>query len=92
MVVPRTKTKVTLSLDPVLVAAVDERVKGSRSLSRSGVIENLLRQWYEEEQQRQLEHETETYYLSLTDEERQEDRTWAELASNQAGPRWQDEE
>lgn len=89
--VSRAKTKVTLSLDSSLVAAVDEQVKGSPRLSRSGVIENLLRQWYEAEKRRELERQTEAYYLSLTDEEREEDRSWAELASHQAVALWQEE-
>jgi metal-responsive CopG/Arc/MetJ family transcriptional regulator len=90
-VVSIAKTKVTLSLDPVLVAAVDERVRQSRHLSRSGVIEGLLRQWYEAEKQRELERQTEAYYLSLTEEEREEDRIWAEFASSQAGALWEGE-
>jgi hypothetical protein len=45
---------------------------------------------YKAERQRELERQTEAYYLSLTDKEREEDRVWAEFASSQASALWDD--
>jgi Arc/MetJ-type ribon-helix-helix transcriptional regulator len=87
-----TKAKVTVSLDADLLAAVDERVKQGEARSRSAVVEDILRQWRQEELQKQLERDIEAYYLSMTEEEKEEDRRWAEFAARAAAQAWEEDE
>lgn len=84
----KTKSKVTLSLDTQLLSAIDTMVEQSRANSRSAVVEEILRKWYKSQQQIKLERETEAYYRSLSEAEREEDRQWAEIASEQAKRLW----
>lgn len=87
-----TKAKVTISLDAELLSAVDERVKQGEARSRSAAVEDILRQWRKEELQRQLERDIEAYYLSMTEEEKEEDREWAEFAEHEAKHIWEEDE
>ncbi len=41
------------------------------------------------QQQKKIEAETAAYYLSLSDEEREEDRQWSELTSTQIDRLWE---
>lgn len=84
------KLKVTLSLDPELVVAVDEAVKHEIADSRSAAVEEALRSWRLERRRRQLEREVEAYYRTQTEAERREDRAWARFASRQAQRLWEE--
>lgn len=87
---PSVKIKVTASLNPALVEQIDQYVKETNAGSRSQLIEYALGKWCEEQKKQKIENEIEAYYLSLTDEERQEDRQWNRVAAESAGPLWQD--
>jgi len=82
------KVRVTASLDPTLVQAIDEFAKEAGHLSRSRLIEEALHHWIAEQQRRDLEQQIEEYYLSLSEAEREEDREWAEGASHAATGLW----
>ncbi len=84
------KAKVTVTLDPKLVAAVDECAKELPGGSRSAVIEQVLKAWYERQELACLERETEAYYQSLTKIELEENRLWAQGASQAARRLWDD--
>jgi metal-responsive CopG/Arc/MetJ family transcriptional regulator len=84
------KVKVSTSLDGELVRAIDEVLKKSKACSRSQLIEDVLRSWYKEQKKRELESQIEQYYLSLSDEQQQEDRDWDQLAANSAHRLWED--
>ena len=76
MIVMPGKRRVTISLDPVLLAAVDQRVDRSAGDSRSAVIESVLRDWSKMRRFEQFEREIEAYYYSLSAAEQEEDRQW----------------
>ncbi len=83
------KVKVTASLDAQLVNAIDEFLEESKARSRSQLIEDVLRKWHKEQKKRELEGQIEQYYLSLSDEERKEDRQWSEIAARSARKLWE---
>ena len=84
------KIKVTASLDTELVKAIDAYLDQSNIRSRSRLIENVLRSWYQQQKKREIESQTEQYYLSLSDEERKEDREWTEIAAKSAEHLWEE--
>jgi metal-responsive CopG/Arc/MetJ family transcriptional regulator len=84
------KVKVTASLDGDLVKAIDEFLKKSRTHSRSKLIEDILRQWHQEQKKQELEGQIEEYYLSLSNEEREEEQQWCEIAARSAHHLWEE--
>ncbi len=84
------KIKVTASLDTELVKAIDAYLNQSNIRSRSRLIENILRSWYHQQKKREIESQTEQYYLSLSDEEREEDREWVKTAAKSAEHLWEE--
>jgi metal-responsive CopG/Arc/MetJ family transcriptional regulator len=85
-----TKVKVTASLDAELVNAIDRYLKKSKSGSRSQLIEDVLRNWHHDQKKREIERQVEEYYLSLSNEEREEDRNWNRIAANSAHHLWEE--
>ena len=84
------KEKVTVSLDPELVNAVDQEVRAHHVDSRSAVVEDALRLWQVEQRRRAIEQGTEAYYRSRSQKEQQEDQAWARLATRHAKQLWDD--
>jgi metal-responsive CopG/Arc/MetJ family transcriptional regulator len=84
------KVKVTASLDAELVKAIDEFLKESKDRSRSQLIEDILRKWQKEQKRQELESQIEEYYLSLSNEEREEERHWSEIAAKSAHHLWEE--
>lgn len=82
------KVRVTASLDPALIQAIDELAKEAGHASRSRLIEEALQHWIAEQRRCDLEQQIERYYLSLSEAEREEDREWAEGASHAATRLW----
>ncbi len=85
-----TKVKVTASLDKELVHTIDNFLKSSKIRSRSQLIEDILRQWHNEQKKQDLEKQIEAYYLSQSDKEQAEDRQWTEIAAKAAQQLWKD--
>lgn len=83
------KAKVTVSINPSILAIVDQAVLKDKALSRSAVVEEALRHWHREHKRKALDAETEEYYLSLTEEERNEDRLWSNFSSKPAIKLWE---
>lgn len=84
------KVKISTSLDGELVKAIDEVLKKCKARSRSQLIEDILRSWYKEQKKRELESQIEEYYLSLSEEEQQEDLDWDQIAAESADRLWED--
>jgi len=86
------KIKVTASLDAELVKAIDEFLKDKefKARSRSQLIEDILHKWHKEQKRKELESQIEEYYLSLSNEEREEDRQWSEIAAKSAHHLWKE--
>ena len=84
------KAKVTLSLDAVLVATVDQQVRAHVAASRSAAVEAALRCWQRERRQHAIEQGIEAYYRSCSVGEHREARAWSRLASRAARQLWND--
>lgn len=84
------KVKVTASLDPDLVKAIDKYLKESKTRSRSQFIEDVLRSWQREQKKRNIESEIEQYYQSLSDKECEEDHEWTDIAARSASHSWEE--
>jgi len=82
------KEKVTVSIDPELVNAVDQEVRIHHAGSRSAVVEEALRLWQIEQQRHAIEEGTEVYYRSRSEKEQREDQGWTRLASRHVKRRW----
>jgi metal-responsive CopG/Arc/MetJ family transcriptional regulator len=75
-VVNQRRVKISLTIDPVLLQAVDEFVAEHPTVNRSRVIEDALRLW----QSRQLEQALEAQYAEpLTDEQVREMAAWRHI-------------
>ncbi len=74
------KVKVSVSIDPGVLGAVD-RYAARVGVTRSAAMERWLAQLSHRENLTRLEEETAAYYDSLTDAERRDDVTWAAGAS-----------
>ena len=84
------KEKVTVSIDPKLIRAVDAAVKARRAASRSAVVEEALRMWQLEQRRKSIEKQTEAYYQSRSKAEVKEDLEWGRLAAQQFKYLWND--
>ena len=82
------KEKVTVSIDPELVHAVDQEVRAHHVASRSAVVEEALRLWQIEQQRQAIEQGTEAYYRSRSQKEQREDQAWTRLATRHAKRLW----
>jgi metal-responsive CopG/Arc/MetJ family transcriptional regulator len=78
------KDKVTVSLDPNLLALVDQEVRAHHASSRSALVEEAIQLWRTEQQRRAIEEGVTEYYRSRTRKEEREDRSWSRLATRQA--------
>jgi len=79
------KTKLSVTVDARLVEELDELARDS---SRSQIVERALTRWLRESRRRRLEDEIERYYLEMTEEERAEDRQWADVAERSIKRAW----
>ena len=84
------KEKVTVSIDPQLVAEVDREVQAHHAGSRSAIVEEALRLWRIEQMRREIERGVEEYYRSRSRKEEREDRAWSRHSSRQAKHLWDD--
>jgi metal-responsive CopG/Arc/MetJ family transcriptional regulator len=80
----KVKEKVTITLKPHLIKEVDRWSKKEKIGSRSAAIERLIEQWIAAGMKSRLDAETEAYYLSLSENEKKEDKEWVSFSSNQA--------
>jgi metal-responsive CopG/Arc/MetJ family transcriptional regulator len=78
------KGKVSITLSPDVISAVDAAVERRVAASRSAVIEMWLRQAWRGEAERQLRAETIAYYESLSTAERNEEKAIGEASSRAA--------
>ena len=76
LVVNQRRVKISLTIDPVLLQAVDEFVAEHPTSNRSRVVEDALRLW----QSRQLEQALEAQYAEpLTDEQEEDMAAWRQI-------------
>lgn len=84
------KEKVTVSIAPELVDAVDQEVRAHHADSRSAAVEDALRLWRTEQQRRAIKQGVQAYYRSRSQKEQREDRAWIRVASRHARRLWDD--
>jgi metal-responsive CopG/Arc/MetJ family transcriptional regulator len=82
------KAKITVTLSQDLVRQIDELLDSPEIRSRSRLVEEAIRHWLREQAQKDLERQTEAYYLSLCESERKEDREWSKVAARSARRIW----
>ncbi|MBI5404048.1 MAG: CopG family transcriptional regulator [Ignavibacteriae bacterium] len=83
------KAKLTVTISGDVVNEIDEIAKETGT-PRSQVMEEMLRDWLLKFKKREVEKDIETYYLSLTEKEKKEDREWAGIAAESAKRTWND--
>ncbi len=82
------KAKITVTLSSDLVDQIDQLLDSPEARSRSRLVEEAVRQWLRDQAKRELERQTEEYYLSLSRAERNEDRQWSKIATRSAKRLW----
>ena len=82
------KSKITVTLSRDLVSRLDALLSSPGAVSRSRLVEEALHQWLREHAQRELERQTEKYYLSISKAERKEDQEWSKIAATSARHLW----
>ena len=83
------KVKVTATIDPDIICAIDSYLKKTKNRSRSKFIEDILRSWYIEQKKAEIEKRIEEYYLSLSEDEKKEDKEWTKIAAESAKNLWE---
>jgi len=83
------KAKLTITISSDLSSEIDEiaRVKGT---PRSQLMEEILRNWLSVSKKKAIEKDIKAYYLSLTEEEKKENKEWTEAAAESAKRSWND--
>ena len=83
------KAKLTITISSDLSSEIDEiaRVKGT---PRSQLMEEILRAWLSVSKKKAIEKDIKAYYLSLTEEEKKENKEWTEAAAESAERIWND--
>ena len=84
------KDKITVSIEPGLLQAIDLEIRSHHANSRSSVIEKAIRFWQLEQRRRAIEQQTEAYYRSRSKTEQKEDREWGRIAARQIKYLWND--
>jgi len=82
------KKKIAIGLSPDLVRQLDALLDSPEAGSRSRMVEQALRRWLDHRAQKELERQTEEYYLSLSGAERKEDKQWSKIAARSAKDLW----
>jgi metal-responsive CopG/Arc/MetJ family transcriptional regulator len=82
------KSKITVTLSNDLVRQIDKIVESPDANSRSQLVEEAVRRWLRDQAQKDIERQTEEYYLSLSKAEHKEDRQWSKIAAHSAKRLW----
>jgi len=82
------KSKITITLSSDLVHQIDKLLDSPEASSRSQLVEEAVRRWLRDQAKKELERQTEEYYLSLSEPERYEDRQWSKIAGRSAKRLW----
>jgi Arc/MetJ-type ribon-helix-helix transcriptional regulator len=82
------KSKITVTLSNDLVSQIDKLLDSPEASSRSQLVEEAVRRWLHDQAQKDIERQTEEYYLSLSKAEHKEDRQWSKIAARSAKRLW----
>lgn len=82
------KSKITVTLSSDLVHQLNALTNSPEAGSRSRLVEEAIRAWFQEHTRKELERQTEEYYRSLSRAERKEDQQWSKTAARSAKRLW----
>jgi metal-responsive CopG/Arc/MetJ family transcriptional regulator len=82
------KSKITVTLSNDIVRQIDKLLDSPEANSRSQLVEEAVRRWLRDQAQKDIERQTEEYYLSLSKAEHKEDRQWSKIAARSAKRLW----
>jgi len=82
------KSKITVTLSNDLVSQIDKLLESPEASSRSQLVEEAVRRWLHDQAQKDIERQTEEFYLSLSKAEHKEDRQWSKIAARSAKRLW----
>lgn len=82
------KSKITVTISSDLVRQLNALTESPEAGSRSRLVEEAIRAWFQEHTQKELERQTEAYYRSLSRAERKEDQQWSRIAARSAKRLW----
>ena len=83
------KTKLTITISNDVSSEIDE-IARKKGTPRSQVIEEILRDWLSRSKKKAIEKDIKAYYLSLTEEEKKENREWTRITAESAKRTWND--
>jgi Ribbon-helix-helix protein, copG family. len=83
------KAKLTITINSDLSSEIDEIARG-KEIPRSQLMEEILRDWLSISKKKAIENDIKAYYLSLTKEEKKENKEWTEAAAESAERTWND--
>ena len=83
------KAKLTITISSDLSNEIDKIAKG-KGTPRSQLMEEILRDWLSSSKKKAIEKDIMAYYLSLTEEEKKENKEWTEIAAESAKRTWND--
>lgn len=83
------KSRLTVTISGDLVNELDE-ISTKKGIPRSQLMEEMLRDGLLKSKKSAVENEIKSYYLSLTESEKEEDREWAKIAEASAKRTWND--
>ncbi len=83
------KTKLTITISNDVSSEIDE-IAREKGTPRSQVMEEILRDWLSRSKKRAIEKDIKAYYLSLTEEEKKENREWTRITAESAKRTWND--
>ncbi|MEW6741093.1 ribbon-helix-helix domain-containing protein [Dissulfurispira sp.] len=83
------KAKLTVTISGDVINEIDEIAK-EKGNPRSQVMEEILRDWLLKSKKMAIEKDIEAYYISLTENEKKENREWSMIATESAKRTWND--
>ena len=81
--------KLTITISSDLSSEIDKIAK-RKGTPRSQLIEEILRDWLSLSKKKAIEKDIKAYYISLTEEEKKENKEWSEAAAESAERTWND--
>jgi len=83
------KTKLTITIGNDVSNEIDGIAK-RRGIPRSQIMEEILRDWLSKSKRKTIEKGIRDYYLSITEEEKEENSQWTNIAAENVKRTWND--
>lgn len=83
------KAKMTITINNDIALEID-RLARKRKTPRSKIMEDMLRESLIRNRKKKIENDIENYYLSLSEEDKIEDKEWTKISKISAKRLWND--